>query len=295
LKGSVAGLGALVLALGSPGVGAASVQPGPSATNPTSGSTGTTGPTVGTTTTPTIVVTGTTGTTGTTGPTRKPPARVVGPPPSAWTTLSNETTKTLWAYVAWTAPIRASPLNASATIGSLHAVTEERTPTVYEVLSRWVDPHKEAWLRIRVPLVRDASLRGWVPEGSLGPLHTVHTSLQINTETLRATLYGSGRVIWTAPVGVGKPGTITPHGHFYIREGLRLSTANGLYGVYAFGTSAYSPTLTDWPGGGIIGIHGTNQPQLVPGRPSHGCVRVRNPDMVRLSHLMPLGTPVWIH
>jgi len=64
--------------------------------------------------------------------------------------------------------------------------------------------------------------------------------------------------------------------------------------VYAFGTSAYSPTLTDWPGGGVIGIHGTNQPQLVPGRPSHGCVRVRNPDMLRLSHLMPLGTPVWI-
>jgi lipoprotein-anchoring transpeptidase ErfK/SrfK len=68
----------------------------------------------------------------------------------------------------------------------------------------------------------------------------------------------------------------------------------GIYGVYAFGTSAYSPTLTDWPGGGIVGIHGTNQPALIPGRISHGCVRVRNRDITRLRRMMPLGTPVLI-
>jgi hypothetical protein len=261
---------------------------GPAKTG-TTGTTGATGPTkTGTT--------GATGTTGSQGP--KPPAkpvRIVGPPPSAWTTLSNESTTTRWAYVSWAAPIRSSPLAAAPVIGSLHILTEERTPTVYEALSRWVDPHGEAWLRVRVPLVRDASLRGWVPAGSLGTLHTDHTALQIDTEDLTATLYKNGAVIWTAPVGIGKPGTVTPHGHFYIREGLKLGTATSLYGVYAFGTSAYSATLTDWPGGGVIGIHGTNQPQLVPGRPSHGCVRVRNPDMLRLSHLMPLGTPVWIY
>jgi L,D-transpeptidase-like protein len=196
--------------------------------------------------------------------------------------------------VAWESPIRSSPLNAAAVIGRLHRVTEEDTPTVYEVLSSWVDPHKEEWLRIRVPLVRDASLRGWVPASSLGALRTDHTMLHIDTEALKATLYLNGRVIWSAPVGIGKPGTVTPHGHFYIREGLKLGTATSLYGVYAFGTSAYSSTLTDWPGGGVIGIHGTNQPQLIPGRPSHGCVRVKNPAMLQLSHLMPLGTPVWI-
>jgi hypothetical protein len=317
---SVSGIGATALVLGSLGFAAASgaappptVKPasattgvtGTTGTKPASGTTGTTGtkPPSGTTgvtgTTGTKVpsgTTGATGTTGTTGPTSTPSKpRVVGPPPSAWTTLSNETTETRWAYVVWAAPIRSSPLNAAPVIGSLHILTEERTSTVYEVLSRWVDPHGEAWLRIRVPLVRDASLRGWVPETSLGTLHTDHTLLQIDTEALRATLYYNLHVIWTAPVGIGKPGTTTPHGHFYIREGLKLGTATSLYGVYAFGTSAYSPTLTDWPGGGVIGIHGTNQPQLIPGRPSHGCVRVRNPDMLRLSHLMPLGTPVWIH
>ena len=51
----------------------------------------------------------------------------------------------------------------------------------------------------------------------------------------------------------------------------------GSYGPWAFGTSAYS-VLSDWPGGGVIGIHGTNQPHLIPGRPSHGCVRVEIGD-----------------
>jgi lipoprotein-anchoring transpeptidase ErfK/SrfK len=62
----------------------------------------------------------------------------------------------------------------------------------------------------------------------------------------------------------------------------------------AFGTSARSPQATDWPAGGFVGIHGTDQPDLIPGRISHGCIRLRNPDIVRLGHLMPVGTPITI-
>jgi lipoprotein-anchoring transpeptidase ErfK/SrfK len=90
------------------------------------------------------------------------------------------------------------------------------------------------------------------------------------------------------------PGTITPKGRFWIRERLRNLGGNPIYGPWAFGTSAYSDTLTDWPGGGVVGIHGTNQPQLIPGRPSHGCVRVPNAKISRLVKLMPIGTPITI-
>ena len=44
----------------------------------------------------------------------------------------------------------------------------------------------------------------------------------------------------------------------------------------------------------MIGIHGTNQPRLIPGKISHGCVRVRNSNIRRLKRLMPLGTPIRI-
>jgi lipoprotein-anchoring transpeptidase ErfK/SrfK len=132
---------------------------------------------------------------------------------------------------------------------------------------------------------------GWVRRESLGDFHRVRTHLRINRRTLRATLYKRGRRIWSSPVGVGAPSTPTPRGRFYIRE--KLTGFGGVYGPLAFGTSAYS-RLSDWPGGGVIGIHGTNQPGLIPGRPSHGCVRVPNAAILRLARLMPIGTPVRI-
>jgi lipoprotein-anchoring transpeptidase ErfK/SrfK len=68
-----------------------------------------------------------------------------------------------------------------------------------------------------------------------------------------------------------------------------------VYGPLAFGTSARSPTLTYWPGGGFVGIHGTNQPYLLPGYVSHGCIRMPNESILKLNRLMPVGTPITIH
>ena len=95
------------------------------------------------------------------------------------------------------------------------------------------------------------------------------------------------------PVGVGTAAAPTPRGKFVIRNELtRFHSA--FYGPIALGTSARSATLTDWPGGGYIGIHGTDEPALIPGRVSHGCVRMRNADILRLVRLAPVGTPLTI-
>ena len=67
-----------------------------------------------------------------------------------------------------------------------------------------------------------------------------------------------------------------------------------IYGSLAFGTNARSDVLTDWPGGGFIGVHGTNQPEILPGRVSHGCIRLKNEDILRLAKLMPVGTPLTV-
>jgi hypothetical protein len=42
-------------------------------------------------------------------------------------------------------------------------------------------------------------------------------------------------------------------------------------------------------------IHGTNQPQTVGSAVSHGCVRMRNPDIAELYAMVPVGTPVYIY
>jgi lipoprotein-anchoring transpeptidase ErfK/SrfK len=127
----------------------------------------------------------------------------------------------------------------------------------------------------------------------LGQLYIVKTALVVDRGKLRATLYKSGKKIWSARVGIGKSGTPTPRGQFWIRERLKGIGGNSVYGPWAFGTSAYS-NLSDWPGGGVVGIHGTNQPGLIPGRPSHGCIRVRNDKIRLLAKLMPIGTPLSI-
>ena len=66
-----------------------------------------------------------------------------------------------------------------------------------------------------------------------------------------------------------------------------------ILGAYAFETSAYSK-LSDWPGGGIVGVHGTPWPNLLGQAVSSGCVRLHNRDITFLRPRVPLGTPVKI-
>jgi lipoprotein-anchoring transpeptidase ErfK/SrfK len=132
-----------------------------------------------------------------------------------------------------------------------------------------------------------------VPREGLGEFHLVHTSLVIDRRTLRITLFKSGKKIFQAPIGVGKSSTPTPGGQSWIREKLH-GFGNAAYGPIAFGTGTYSNKLTDWPGGGVVGIHGTNEPNLIPGRPSHGCVRLKNASILKLARLMKPGTPLLI-
>ena len=121
----------------------------------------------------------------------------------------------------------------------------------------------------------------------------VRTRLVVDLRSFRATLFRRGRPIFRARVGVGKFSWPTPRGEFYIRNKL-TEFASPTYGPVAFGTSARSAVLTDWPAGGYVGIHGTDRPDLLPGRVSHGCIRMRNEDILRLSKLMPVATPITI-
>ena len=206
--------------------------------------------------------------------------------------LSNEQTRTYWAHAKLRAPILGLPTPNARVIARIHYFTEDGYPEVYLVLRRWTDPDGRTWLKVRIPM-RPNGRTGWVRGSALAYLHLVRTRLVVDRGTLLATLYRSGQRIWRSGVGVGAPSTPTPAGRFWIRERIKVSNPGGTYGPWALGTSAYSG-LSDWPGGGVIGIHGTDEPGLIPGRPSHGCIRVKNGAVARLFHLMPIGTPLLI-
>jgi hypothetical protein len=206
--------------------------------------------------------------------------------------LSDERRITRYSGAVARATVRGRPSPTAPKVAHLRYLTEDGPFEVYPILESQVDDARRTWLHIRLPM-RPNGQTGWVPRKDLGVLKAVATMLRVNRSALRATLYRDGRRVWSSPIGVGTPATPTPAGHFWIRTRLRGLQSSPAYGPYAFGTAAYSK-LTDWPGGGVIGIHGTNQPQLIPGRPSHGCVRVPNAAITRLWQLMPVGTPVTI-
>lgn len=201
------------------------------------------------------------------------------------------TSATRWAPVLRATIARRAPGFASAPVARVGTRTAEGTTNIL-VSNAEVEHRGVMWERVRLAVLPNGT-EGWVPRGSLGGWSFVETRLLIDRARLTATLTRAGRVILRAAVAIGAPGTPTPAGQFYVRD--RLSGfGNPMYGPLAFGTSARSPTLTDWPAGGFIGIHGTNRPDLIPGRVSHGCVRLTNAAIVRLGKLMPVGTPVTI-
>jgi lipoprotein-anchoring transpeptidase ErfK/SrfK len=160
------------------------------------------------------------------------------------------------------------------------------------VLGRAEDDAGRIWIRTRLAILPN-NTTGWVPRNALGGYANVRTRLVIDLDSLTATLVRYGRPIFHADVGVGVAQSPTPRGEFFIRNRL-TAYSSPFYGPLAFGTSARSERLTDWPAGGFVGIHGTNRPELLPGRVSHGCVRMRNEDILTLGRLMPVGTPLTI-
>jgi hypothetical protein len=210
------------------------------------------------------------------------------PSPAKATILSNEKTHTAWAHSRYPAEVLAAPKAGAKRFARLRRRTEDGFREVYVVLRDAADGR---WLKVRIP-GRPNGRIGWVRRGGLGKLRVVTTRLVIDRRALRATFYRSGKRVWSARVGIGAPDAPTPAGKFWIRESFRVR-GNTIYGPYAIGTSAYS-ALSDWPGGGVVGIHGTNQPWLIPGRPSHGCIRMRNRDITFLVYRLPLGTPLLI-
>ena len=206
--------------------------------------------------------------------------------------LSDGRTFAHWAHPERRAAVRRLRSHDSRIVARIHYLTEDGFPEVYPVMRSFTDRRGRTWLRIRIPM-RPNGRTGWVPSAALGPLYRVRTRLVLDRSGLSGTLYRSGRRIWRSPIGVGAPSTPTPAGRFWIREKFPVANPAGSYGPWAFGTGAYS-VLSEWPGGGVIGIHGTNEPGLIPGTPSHGCIRVPNAAIARLAQLMPIGTPVLI-
>ena len=196
------------------------------------------------------------------------------------------------AVVLELAAVHVRPRESARVVTRLETATSDGTPNLVLVLEGLDLNPSTTWYRVRLPILPNNST-GWVNARSLDELRTVHTHLYVDRATLTATLTRDGVPVFRTIVGVGRDSWPTPSGEYYILDRL-TDFANPVYGPVAFGTSARSPTLTDWAGGGFVAVHGTNQPQLLPGRVSHGCIRMPNRSILRLARLVDVGSPLTI-
>lgn len=191
--------------------------------------------------------------------------------------------------LAETLSARAAPNRHAHVLATLHQFRPDNRPTIVFAVGSIRDPSGRAWYHIDLP-GRSNSQHGWIPARNV-QLHPVRTRIAIDISARTLRLYVGARLRFYTRVAVGRPGMATPTGDFYVRA--EYKATEPALGAYAFETSAYS-RLSDWPGGGIIGIHGTPQPQLLGTAASHGCVRVSNTAARRLRRLVPVGTAISI-
>jgi len=173
----------------------------------------------------------------------------------------------------------------------MNAIRFDRRLTVFFVAgSRTVDG-ETAWYRIKVP-GRPNGRSGWVPARQLRLLRSVgKVRIVIDRGRRRMVLKRGGKTIVAAPVAVGTPDAPTPLGRFYVAA--RFAPADDFLGPWAFELSAYA-AITDWPRGGIVGLHGTSEPWSIGRRASHGCIRTYNRVIRKLRHKVRVGTVIRI-
>jgi lipoprotein-anchoring transpeptidase ErfK/SrfK len=182
----------------------------------------------------------------------------------------------------------AEPVDGEPTV-TLDNPNENGAPLVF-----LVEQDQGAWLQVLLP-IRPNGSTGWIRAADVTVASNPYT-IDIALAEHRLVVRNGDTVVVDAAIGVGTASTPTPGGKYYLKELLQPPDPDGAYGPYAYGLSGYSNVLDDFNGGdGVIGIHGTNEPEAIGTDVSHGCIRVDNATITQMAGILPLGTPVHIN
>ena len=127
------------------------------------------------------------------------------------------------------------------------------------------------------------------------------TVITVDKKNFKLRLFKRLKVVKTYGVAVGQPAYPTPSGRFTIQNKQinpvwsvpNSPWAGELQGTTVAGGAANNPLKARWMGiTNGVGIHGTGQPWTIGSRASHGCIRMRVPDVIKLYRRVPVGTPV---
>ncbi|MEM7553283.1 MAG: L,D-transpeptidase [Cyanobacteria bacterium P01_A01_bin.84] len=113
----------------------------------------------------------------------------------------------------------------------------------------------------------------------------------------RVYVYNADRAIASYPTGIGKQGWETPVGSFNVIQKIPNPSWRHPITGKVFPAGVDSPLGKRWvgfwsDGRNYIGFHGTPDYDKVGSAVSHGCLRMRNDDVMMLYQQVSMGTPV---
>lgn len=126
---------------------------------------------------------------------------------------------------------------------------------------------------------------------------TISYKIVVDLSEATLYLYWGNQVITHYQVAVGQPGWETPVGSFKVQKKLRNPMWQQPITGELIKTGPENPLGNRWigfwaDGRHQIGFHGTNKEQSVGQPVSHGCLRMRNPDIQALYEQVVIGTPI---
>jgi len=218
------------------------------------------------------------------------------------------------ALVGFPAPARAGGDTPGPKVGNFVAEATGASVSAYEkpkggapIISTFTNPtstagklvflvekvRSDGWYKVLLP-IRPNGSTGWIEEEEIQIRYNPYR-IVVKLADHELILYkGKGDVL-REPVGIGTETTPTPGGRYYITQLFEPPNPNGPYGPFAYSLSGFSEVLTSFNGGeAIVGLHGTNKPDLIGQDVSSGCIRMHNDAIRELRRRLPLGTPVSI-
>lgn len=134
-------------------------------------------------------------------------------------------------------------------------------------------------------------------EITLSEPQTNELRVVVRPKLRRVYVYEGKVIIASYAIAVGKPGWETPSGQYQIFS----KEVNPVFKNFKTGKviqpGPNNPLGVRWigfwtDGKTQLGFHGTNEPELIGQAVSHGCIRMRNKDVVALFEKVSIGTPV---
>ena len=124
-----------------------------------------------------------------------------------------------------------------------------------------------------------------------------NAKLLIALSDRRVYVYREAQLVTSYPIAIGQSGWETPIGSFQVLEMQRDPKWQHPITGEVVPPGAANPLGKRWigflaEGHTQIGFHGTNQEELIGQAVSHGCIRMRNRDVIAMYDQIALGTPV---